>query len=729
MRSPEYVLSSLRQHSKDQTYRYERIYRLLYNSSLYEAAYQNIYAKPGNMTQGVDEVTADGMTLRRIDRLIDALRDESYQPKPARRIYIPKKNGKLRPLGIQSFDDKLVQEVIRMILESIYEDDFEDCSCGFRPGRSCHTALMQIQRCFTGSRWFIEGDIQGFFDNIDHQVLIRIMEKRIHDDRFLRLIRKFLNAGYMEARQLHATYSGTAQGGIISPILANIYLNELDKRVMSMAARFCQGKCRKTLPSAKAIQFQIAKRRKKMANADSETRKQLRKEITALEQQRIHLPATDPMHPNYRRLHYVRYADDWLIGVIGSKADCVQIKQEIGQFLKDELHLTLSDEKTLITNAQIIALAIFIKVVGLMLIDTLFVYEIPHRLSAGCVGTNLFILHIIDVLILVVLMIGWIAVNRNKLCIRMRTALRVLTLRAVQILIQRVVLIIFSYLIFFEDFFAVQTYHIVDQNHMVLIVIQAGTCLAAFHIGSVAMLALKHIKVLNVIASDIAVSIYSSDPYLITVSTNDIVAIDGKVGFGGGFAFINVVTARFVQNGVFVMICISNLIPRNFYTVRSCCRRDIQNKLLVHLTGSCIEFRLRTIQNIARSIAGTNPHAILMLVDHQSGRNCKTGAVGRHTRNLSARTIRQIVNAVFIVVEFSGIVVPENPQILSFVSRTININSAHGSWNGSSQRKCAKKHHFSLKERLVILAAIIGSRLSRRLCCRLSGRFCRRLSG
>lgn len=352
MRSPEYVLSSLRQHSKDRTYRYERIYRLLYNSSLYYAAYQNIYAKPGNMTQGVDEVTADGMTLRKIDRLIDALRDESYQPKPARRIYIPKKNGKLRPLGIQSFDDKLVQEVIRMILESIYEDDFEDCSCGFRPGRSCHTALTQIQRCYTGSRWFIEGDIQGFFDNIDHQVLIRIMEKRIHDDRFLRLIRKFLNAGYMEAKQLHATYSGTAQGGIISPILANIYLNELDKKVMSMAERFHQGKCRKALPAAKAIQFQIAKRQKKMANADDETRKQLRKEIIALEQQRLHLPASDPMQPDYRRLHYVRYADDWLIGVIGSKADCVQIKQEIGQFLKDELHLTLSDEKTLITNAQ-----------------------------------------------------------------------------------------------------------------------------------------------------------------------------------------------------------------------------------------------------------------------------------------------------------------------------------------------------------------------------------------
>lgn len=352
MRSPEYVLSSLRQHSKDRTYRYERIYRLLYNSDLYYTAYHNIYAKPGNMTRGVDDVTADGMTLSKIDRLIDALRNESYQPKPARRIYIPKKNGKLRPLGIQSFDDKLVQEVIRMILESIYEDDFEECSCGFRPGRSCHTALTQIRRCYTGSRWFIEGDIQGFFDNIDHDVLIRIMEKRINDDRFLRLIRKFLNAGYMEEKQLHTTYSGTAQGGIISPILANIYLNELDKKVMSMAEHFRQGKSRKAMSSAKAIQFQLSKRKNKMATADSETRKQLCKEISALEQQRLRVPASDPMQADYRRLHYVRYADDWLIGVIGSKEDCVQIKQEIGWFLKEELHLTLSDEKTLITNAQ-----------------------------------------------------------------------------------------------------------------------------------------------------------------------------------------------------------------------------------------------------------------------------------------------------------------------------------------------------------------------------------------
>lgn len=352
MRSPENVLGSLRQHSKDRTYRYERIYRLLYNKQLYETAYQNIYAKPGNMTEGTDNVTADGMTLSKNDRLIEALKDESYQPKPARRVYIPKKNGKLRPLGIQSFDGKLIQEVIRMILENIYEDDFEECSCGFRPGRSCHTALNQIRRCFTGARWFIEGDIQGFFDNIDHNVLIQIMGKRIKDDRFLRLIRKFLNAGYMEEKQFRATYSGTAQGGIISPILANIYLNELDKKVMAMAEAFSIGTSRKKTPEVKAIQFQIAKRKRKMKGADEETRKRLHQEIVALEQKRLHIPPSDPMQKDYRRLHYVRYADDWLIGIIGTKEECEQIKREIGRYLKDELHLTLSEEKTLITNAK-----------------------------------------------------------------------------------------------------------------------------------------------------------------------------------------------------------------------------------------------------------------------------------------------------------------------------------------------------------------------------------------
>ena len=197
MRNPVNVLNSLSMHSKESFYQYERIYRLLYNPEMYYTAYQKIYAKQGNMTKGSDNRTIDGMSLKRIDKLIASLKSESYKPAPARRKYIPKKNGKKRPLGIPSFDDKLLQEVIRMILESIYEGHFEETSHGFRPNRSCHTALACIQKYYTGCKWFVEGDIEAFFDTIDHNVLIEILTERIKDARFLRLIKKFLNAGYM----------------------------------------------------------------------------------------------------------------------------------------------------------------------------------------------------------------------------------------------------------------------------------------------------------------------------------------------------------------------------------------------------------------------------------------------------------------------------------------------------------------------------------------------------
>ena len=214
MRDPENVLNSLQEHSAQSGYVYDRLYRNLFNREFFLRAYQNIYASQGNMTAGTDGKTIDAMSLERIDRLIATLKDESYQPKPSRRTYIPKKNGKLRPLGIPSIDDKLVQEVVRMLLESIYENSFEDTSHGFRPNKSCHTALRMIQNRFTRCKWFVEGDIKGFFDNIDHNVMIGILRKRIKDERFLHLIRKFLNAGYMEDNQVHQSYSGTPQGGL-----------------------------------------------------------------------------------------------------------------------------------------------------------------------------------------------------------------------------------------------------------------------------------------------------------------------------------------------------------------------------------------------------------------------------------------------------------------------------------------------------------------------------------
>ena len=209
MRNSEKVLNSLLEHSSNLNYKFERLYRILFNEEMYAVAYQKIYPNEGNHTCGTDGKNIDGMSIERIKSLIESLKDESYQPHPSRRTYIPKKNGKMRPLGIPAIDDKLVQEVVKMILEAIYEEQFETCSHGFRPHRSCHTALDYIKTAFTGVKWFIEGDIKGFFDNINHDVMIDILHVRIKDERFLRLLRKFLKAGYMEQWRFHKTYSGT----------------------------------------------------------------------------------------------------------------------------------------------------------------------------------------------------------------------------------------------------------------------------------------------------------------------------------------------------------------------------------------------------------------------------------------------------------------------------------------------------------------------------------------
>ena len=353
MRNPERVLNSLSEHSKCSDYKFERLYRVLFNSDLFLLAYNNIQSRPGNMTEGSDGKTIDGMSLKRIENLIGALKDESYQPKPARRTYIPKKNGKMRPLGIPSFDDKLVQEVLRMILGAIYEGSFENSSHGFRPKHSCHTALIQVQKNFTAAKWFIEGDIEGFFDNIDHDVLIEILKERIADNRFIRLIRKLLKAGYAEDWVFHRTYSGTPQGGIISPILANIYLDKLDKYMKEYAQRFDRGIERKVNPDYKSISGQIWWLGTKLRKTENEeTRSELIKAIKQLQKSRLHLPSVDEMDEGFRRIKYVRYADDFIIGVIGSKTDCVAIKEDITKFLGEKLKLTLSADKTLITHGN-----------------------------------------------------------------------------------------------------------------------------------------------------------------------------------------------------------------------------------------------------------------------------------------------------------------------------------------------------------------------------------------
>ena len=352
-RNPEKILNSLTQHSSDLDYKFERLYRILFNDEMYYIAYQRIYAKQGNMTKGVDGKTVDGFSISHIERLIDTLKDETYQPNPSQRVYIPKKNGRMRPLGIPSFIDKLLQEAIRMILEAIYEGSFENSSHGFRPQRSPQTALWNVQKRFNNTKWFIEGDIKGFFDNIDHEVLIAILSERISDVRFLRLIRKFLNAGYVEDWVFHKSYSGTPQGGIISPILANIYLDKFDKYIKEYINRFDKGKRRKENPIVKRFGQRKAKLVEKLKKSTDEVERQrLMMQIKEIVKERLKYPASDEMDSDMKRLKYVRYADDFLIGIIGRKEDCIHIKEDIKKFMAEKLKLELSDEKTLITNAR-----------------------------------------------------------------------------------------------------------------------------------------------------------------------------------------------------------------------------------------------------------------------------------------------------------------------------------------------------------------------------------------
>lgn len=318
------------------------VYRRIQDKELFLAAYGKLYANPGATTAGTDpEDTVDGMSMARIEAILKQLHDGTYQWKPVRRVHIPKANGKTRPLGIPSWGDKLVQEVMRMVLEAYYEPRFSSYSHGFRPNKSCHTALKQIHHSWKGTKWFIEGDIKGCFDNIDHQVLLEILSRNIKDNRFLKLLRQMLQAGYMEDWKYHNTYSGTPQGGIVSPILANIFLNELDQYIEEkLMPDYNKDRLRRIDPEYQKIENRILRARKK---GEKES-------VKELEMQRRQIPSRDPFDPNYRFLRYCRYADDFILGFAGPRAEAEELKQKIKSFLK-MIKLELSEEKTLITHA------------------------------------------------------------------------------------------------------------------------------------------------------------------------------------------------------------------------------------------------------------------------------------------------------------------------------------------------------------------------------------------
>lgn len=327
---------------------FTRLYRYMLREDIYFAAYQNLYANNGAATKGINDDTADGFSEKYIANIIGQLQAGTYKPQPVRRVYIEKANGKMRPLGIPTFTDKLIQEVLRMILEAVYEPIFSNASHGFRPNRGCHTALMTIQKEWNGALWFIEGDITGCFDHIDHQRLIQIIEQKIKDARLTQLIYKFLKAGYIENWKYNNTYSGTPQGGIVSPILANIYLNELDKFVETLKINFDAPAERKFTPEYKLINQHVYRLRKKIDKASDEEKPAL---IAQLKLERARMLKTPSKSQTDKKLKYIRYADDFLIAVYGSKEDCENIKSQLKTFISEQLMMELSEEKTLITHS------------------------------------------------------------------------------------------------------------------------------------------------------------------------------------------------------------------------------------------------------------------------------------------------------------------------------------------------------------------------------------------
>jgi group II intron reverse transcriptase/maturase len=315
----------------------------MFNPALYLLAYGKIYANKGAMTPGATGETPDGMSIAKIEGIIELMRAERYRFAPARRVLIPKKSGGQRPLGMPTWSDKLVGEVMRLLLEAYYEPTFCDRSHGFRPGRGCHTALREIAHTWTGTTWFIEGDIKDCFGSLDHQVLLGIMAERIRDGRFLELVRRMLASGYLEDWQWYPTLSGAPQGGVASPILSNIYLDKLDRFVEDeLIPRHTRGTIR--TPNRAYRRAQDSVRRARTAE-DWERYKQSRSLMWTL-------PSKDVTDPGYRRLRYSRYADDHILGFVGPKREAEQIKNELAVFLRDRLKLELSPTKTLITHAR-----------------------------------------------------------------------------------------------------------------------------------------------------------------------------------------------------------------------------------------------------------------------------------------------------------------------------------------------------------------------------------------
>ncbi|MFC2948486.1 reverse transcriptase/maturase family protein [Virgibacillus sediminis] len=348
MRNPIVVLNSLASHAKDENYTFQRLYRNLYNINFHLEAYTKIHPKRGMGSRRIKNPgTVDGMGLKRINALIDKLKKQSYQPNPTTSIYVPKNNEKSRSPGLATLEDKLVQEMVRSILESIYERQFSDSSHAFHPNRSCHTALTQIKNTFTDTRWFIKADIKNFYENMDHHTLINVLRNKIKDEKFINLIWKFLRAGYLEEWEFRQACSGTPKGGIISPILSSIYLHELDQYIDAYTAKFNKGSIRKQKIRRHHLPSNIN-------DGEYHNRRQCSELDKGMHEGRAGMEKLykEQSNSDYRNMNYVRYADEFLIGINASKWEAMELEKELTAYLAEKLKLELSKERTSITHSK-----------------------------------------------------------------------------------------------------------------------------------------------------------------------------------------------------------------------------------------------------------------------------------------------------------------------------------------------------------------------------------------
>jgi group II intron reverse transcriptase/maturase len=338
---------------RDPGKRFTHLWKLVTDQAWLMQAWEEIRTNKGSMTAGTDNTVATDIDPERISQLSKRLKTGHYRPQPVRRVYIAKSNGKMRPLGIPTLEDRIVQQALRMVLEPIFEVDFHPCSHGFRRNRSTHTALKDVHRMFTRVTWTIEGDIVGCFDNIPHGRLMKAIGKRIADGKVLQVIQAFLVAGYLEQWQYHKTYSGTPQGGVLSPLLCNIFLHQLDEYMMKeLQANETQSKRESSArrnPEYRRIEGMIQRRRHKLKQASGPVRKALIKELNEQERQMRNMPYYAKERRHRSKIGYVRYADDFVILVQGKKQEAQTIKNGVREKLQ-EMGLALSEEKTKLTH-------------------------------------------------------------------------------------------------------------------------------------------------------------------------------------------------------------------------------------------------------------------------------------------------------------------------------------------------------------------------------------------